>query len=58
MTGATEKKSGHGLSGMMDDLKEKFHHTKIHEELHDAKVSLIHKKLVSQRASSAGVWLT
>lgn len=30
---------------MIDDLKEKFHHTKIHEELHDAKVAFIHQKL-------------
>ncbi|KAI9167214.1 Phospholipase D1 [Paramyrothecium foliicola] len=43
---AEHKSSSHGFHGMMDDLKEKFHHTKIHEELHDAKVSLIHKKFV------------
>lgn len=29
-----------GFSGMMEDLKEKFHDSK----LHDAKVGLIHKK--------------
>jgi phospholipase D1/2 len=47
MTGAEHKAGdshGGGFSGMMEGLKEKFHKTKIHEELHEAKVGLIHKK--------------
>ncbi|KAG5940513.1 hypothetical protein E4U53_007584, partial [Claviceps sorghi] len=36
---------GHGgFLGLMDDLKEKLSESKLHEELHDAKVALIHKK--------------
>lgn len=40
---AGEKKEGqHGFARAMDDLKEKLHHSK----LHDAKVGLIQKKYV------------
>jgi hypothetical protein len=37
------EKSHSGLHGMIDDLKEKLHDTK----LHDAKIALVHKKSVT-----------
>lgn len=42
------------LSGLVDDLREKLHDTK----LHDAKVSLIHKKCVMHSALKRRNWLT
>ncbi|KAG5915891.1 hypothetical protein E4U42_007879, partial [Claviceps africana] len=46
-TGEEASSGGHGgFLGLMDDLKEKLSESKLHEELHDAKVALINKKSV------------
>lgn len=39
-----EKGLGEKLKHPFQELREKFHHTHLHETLHDARVGLIHKK--------------